>query len=235
MVKNLKFQWSSELPDPRNFLGHPVMYTVRHFHSNFDFTISILDQMSSGNNYNVNKGTQGATIVDSRVDNLSINIGQPDHQIDISKTFAKYKNWLCEEKEHIKVRKKLKQLVINGEHCHIKRKLKGNDGEFSEDQLLNEIPKGVTSLVTGPAGSGKSTLAASTMVNWAESEESSFDLVLFLSSLHTVGDLPLHKQLWGEYSGQIKDQDSSKIYDALLERKDNILVIIDGLGKNFFI
>ena len=163
--------------------------------------------------------------------NVNINMGQFDHQIDILEVFSKYKQWIREEKEHSIVRKQLKHLVIDGKHCQIKRKLKGNTGEFSEDELLNRIPQGVTSLVTGPAGSGKSTLAASIMVNWAESEESSYDLVLFFSSLHKMGDLPLHKQLWGEYSGQIPDQDSSKIYEELNKKTAKILVIIDGLGK----
>ena len=189
--------------------------------------------MSSSNHLNVNTGTQGANIVNSKVDKLNIHIRQPDPQIDISKTFAKYKNWICEEKEHLIVRKKLRQLDINGKHCHIKRKLKGNDGEFTEDELLNRIPQGVTSLVTGPAGSGKSTLAASTMLNWAESEESRYDLVLLISSLHKMGDLPIHKQLWGEYSGQIREQESLKIYEELVERKDKVLIIIDGIGKMF--
>ena len=189
--------------------------------------------MSSGNHLNVNTGTQGANIANSKVDNLSINIGQPDPQIDLSKTFSKYKNWISEEKVHLIVRKKIRQLDINGKHCHIKRKLKGNDGEFTENELLNRIPHGVTSLVTGPAGSGKSTLAASTMINWAESEESRYDLVLFFCSLHKMGDLPIHKQLWGEYAGFIPDQNSTKIYEEVLERKDKILAIIDGLGKTF--
>ena len=154
------------------------------------------------------------------------------HQIDILKIFSKYKQWVCEEKEHLIVGKQLKQLVINGKQCKIKRKLIGMDRmEFPEDELLNRVPQGVTSIVTGPAGSGKSTLAASTMVNWAESEESSFDLVLFFSSLHKIGALPLHKQLWGEYSGQVPDQDSSKIYEELKKKATKILVIIDGLGK----
>ena len=165
--------------------------------------------------------------------NINVNIGQPDHQIDISKTFAKYKNWICVEKEHLIVRKKLRQLDINGKYCHIKRKLRGKLGEFPEDEFLTKIPHGVTSLVTGPAGSGKSTLAASTMIHWAESEESRYELVLFYSSLHKMGALPIHKQLWGEYSGKIREHESLKIYEELVERKDKVLVIIDGLGKMF--
>ena len=113
--------------------------------------------------------------------NVNINMGQSDHQIDILEVFSKYKQWIREEKEHSIVRKQLKHLVIDGKHCQIKRKLKGNTGEFSEDELLNRIPQCATSLVTGPAGSGKSTLAASIMVNWAESEESRYDTLVHLT------------------------------------------------------
>ena len=105
-----------------------------------------------------------------------------------------------------------------------------NGLEFPADDLLIKIPVSETSLVTGPAGSGKSTLAASTIVSWAKSSESRFGLVLFLSSLHKMDKLPLHKQLWGEFSGLIKEQDSTKIYEKLLEMKDKILFIIDGIG-----
>ena len=89
--------------------------------------------------------------------------------------------------------------------------------------------------MTGTAGSGKSTLAASITVDWAQASESKYELVLFLSSLHKMDKLPLHRQLWGEYAGQIREQDSSKIYEKLLEMKDKILVVIDGQGKSFVI
>ena len=189
--------------------------------------------MSSGNNYNDNTGTQGANMVNCEVENLNItqyNIDRSHHQINIFEIFAKYKHWVREENEHTQMRRKLKQLVINGKHCYIKTKLKGKGMEFPADEILDKIPRSVTSLVTGPAGSGKSTLAATTIVNWAESEETSFDLVLFFSSLHKIGKLPLHKQLWGEYSGKIREQDSSKIYEELNQKATKILVIIDGLG-----
>ena len=93
----------------------------------------------------------------------------------------------------------------------------------------------MTSLVTGPAGSGKSTLAASIIVDWAQASESRYDLVLFLSSLHKMDKLPLHRQIWGEYAGQIREEDSLKIYEKLLEMKDKILIIIDGIGKHFYL
>ena len=185
---------------------------------------------SSSNNHNVVTGTQGANIVKSRVDNLNINIGQPDPQIDITKTFAKYKNWVSEEKEHSLVWKKLKQLEINGKQYQIKRRLEGREGKFPEDELLNRVPRGVTSLVTSPAGSGNSTLTASTMINWAKLKKTRFDLVLYFSSLHEIDDLPLHKQLWGEYCSDI-EEDTAKICKKLIDIKHKILVIIDGLGK----
>ena len=177
----------------------------------------------------------------STVGNINITqngtVQQPQHQIDISESFVQYKKWVSEEKEHSIARRKLRQLVINGNLCQLKLKLrsmKGSEGEFPEDELLNKIPHGVTSLVTGPAGSGKSTLAASTVINWAESEETRYDLVLFFSSLHKVGHLPLHKQIWGEYAGKIREQESSKIYEEPQENTARILVIIDGIGKNIY-
>ena len=157
-------------------------------------------------------GAQGGNFVSSTVNNPVFNISQTDPPIDISRIRAQYTEWVLAEKENSQLRRKLKQLVINGEHCHIKRTLIRNGGKFSTDDLLKKIPLSETSLVTGPAGSGKSTLAASATVAWAKSSESRFELVLFLSSLHKMDKLPLHKQLWGEYAGHIDEQDSSKIY-----------------------
>ena len=172
---------------------------------------------------------QGANFVGSTVNYPIVNVyGQSDPSKNIEEILADYKNWV----ENSKMSKKLKQLVINGEHCQIKRTLNRNRDRVSEDHLLNKIPLSETSLVTGPAGSGKSTLAASTIVAWAKSSESRFDLVLFLSSLHKMNHLPLHKQVWGEFAGHIREQDSLMIYQKLLEMKDKILVIIDGIGKN---
>ena len=176
-------------------------------------------------------GAQGGNFVSSTVNNPVFNIShQTDPPIDISRIRAQYTEWVLAEKENSQLRRKLKQLVIDGEHCHIKRTLIRNGGKFSTDDLLNKIPLYETSLVTGPAGSGKSTLAASATVAWAKSSESRFDLVLFLSPLHKMNKLPLHKLLWGEFAGHIREQESSKIYEKLLEMKEKILVIIDGLG-----
>ena len=153
--------------------------------------------------------------------------------LDISRimNMDRYKKWI--QAENSQITRKLEQLVINKQHCHIRRTLSRNGEEFSADDLLNKIPLTKTSLVTGPAGSGKSTLAVSTTVAWAKSSRSRFDLVLFLSSLHKMNKLPLYKQLWGEYAGHIKEQDSSKIYEKLLEMNDSILFIIDGIGKKY--
>ena len=154
--------------------------------------------------------------------------------LDISRimNMDRYKQWI--QAENSQVTRKLEQLVINKQHCHIRRTLSRNGEEFSADDLLNKIPLTKTSLVTGPAGSGKSTLAVSTTVSWAKSLESRFDLVIFLSSLHKMDKLPLHKQLWGEFSVHIKEQDLSKIYEELLEMNGKILFIVDGIGeKNF--
>ena len=178
-------------------------------------------------------GVQGANIVNSTVNKSTINIHQHDPQIDISIFFAQYKAWVVSEKENSHIGKKLKQLFINGDFCYIKRTLRITGDEFSADELLNRIPQSTTSLVTGPAGSGKSTLAASITLDWAQASESKYDLVLFLSSLHKMDKLPLHKQLWGEFAGHIREKDSLKIYEKLLEMKDKILIILDGIGNLF--
>ena len=176
-------------------------------------------------------GTQAANFVNSTVNNATFNMGPSDTQINISRILAQYKQWVLAKKQNSQLSKKLEQLHINGEHCHIKRTLSRNGNKFSADDLLDKIPHSETSLVTGPAGSGKSTLAASTTVAWAKSSKSRFELVLFFSSLHKMDKLPLHKQVWGEYAGYIREQDSAKIYEKLLEMEDKILVIIDGIGK----
>ena len=196
---------------------------------------NIRDQIGPNDIHSVNTigagGVQGGNFFNSTLSNPTfiINGGLPEQQIDVSTVFAKFKEWVLNENSLPS--KKIKQLDFNGEICHIKRTLSLDGDNFPEDELLIKIPCFKTSLVTGPAGSGKSTLAASIIVNWAKSEESSYSLVLFLSSLHKMGNLPLHKQLWGEYAGHISEDDSSRIYQKLLSMKEKILVIIDGLGK----
>ena len=171
---------------------------------------------------------QGVNLVDSSVHgNVNVNvIGQFDQVKDIDKILSDYKDWV----ENSQMRKKLDQLVMNGDNCHIKRTLSIDEGKFSADDLLNKIPLSETSLVTEHAGSGKPTLAASSIVAWAKSSESRFEMVLFLSSLHKMDKLPLHTQIWGEFAGNIREQDSSKIYEKLLKITGKLLVIIDGIG-----
>ena len=109
--------------------------------------------------------------------------------------------------------------------------LSGKEQKISADDLLNKIPQSKTSLVTGPSKSEKSKLAALTTVIWAMSTESRFDLVLFISPLFKMDKIPLHKQVWGEFAGHIREKDSMKIYEKLLEIKDKILFIVDGIGS----
>ena len=178
-------------------------------------------------------GVQGANFAGCTVNSPTINIGKSDQSIDIVKILSEYKSWVVAKKTNSQISRKLDQLVINGIRCHIKRTLSRNGEEFSADDLLNKISHTETSLVTGPAGSGKSTLAASTIDTWAKSKESRFDLVLFLSSIHKMDKIPLSQQIWGEYAGHIEEQDSAKVYKKLLEMKERILFIIDGIGKNW--
>ena len=104
---------------------------------------------------------------------------------------------------------------------------------FSSDELLNNIYESEAILVKGPAGSGKSTLAVNITVDWAKSEVSSFDLVLFLSSLHKKANLPLTKFVWGEYASLI-GENSKQIFQELLKMNEKVLVVIDGLGKKIY-
>ena len=222
----LDFSWKVVFTYINIFLSY-----LSHLFSDFTPVNQFSDIIMNSVNKVEAGGTQGGHFVQSTVNNPIFNIGQSDTFIDISGILAQYKNWVLAE--NTLVSKKLRQLVINGENCHIKRTLSIDGEKFSADDLLNKIPLSKTSLVTGPAGSGKSTLAASTIDAWAKSSKSRFDLVIFLSSLHKMDKIPLHKQIWGEYAGYIaiEEQDSVKIYKKLLEMKDKILFIIDGIGK----
>ena len=175
---------------------------------------------------------QGVNAINSTIHGLSVNINQQnEQQTDLSQILAPYMKWILDEEENTQLRRKLKQLNVNGELCYIERKLKGNGEVFSAEELLKNIPRSKTSLVTGPAGSGKSILATRTTVAWAESKNTSYDLVVFLSSLQERDNLPLHIQIWGEYAGLI-GTDTERIYQELLKMNDKVLFIIDGLGKN---
>ena len=103
--------------------------------------------------------------------------------------------------------------------------------ELTTNELLNNLPRSKTSLVSAPSGSGKSTIAASITEQWAKSEDSSYDLVLFLSSLHTTKESALQRMVWGEYTSTMREE-SKFIYQEMEERKGKILIIIDGLGNN---
>ena len=139
-----------------------------------------------------------------------------DYKIFITKT------------ENIALRTKMNQLQAGSNKYFLQRKLRreGSAGITISDLLMN-ISR--TSLVSGPSGSGKSTLAVNITVEWAESDDDTYDLVLFLSSLHKKEKLPLHKLLWGEYASRMR-KDTEEIYQEILERQGKILVIIDGLG-----
>ena len=168
-------------------------------------------------------GVQGANFNHSTVNNATFNMAQSDAPVDIDKILDQYKRWILS--------KPREQLILDDEDCYIKNILSKNGQKISADDLLNTIPRFKTSLVTGLAGSGKSKLAASTTVFWAMSTESRFDLVLFISPLFKMDKIPLHKQVWGEFAGHIREQDSILIYEKLLEMKDKILFIIDGIGR----
>ena len=175
-------------------------------------------------------GVQVGNFVNSQVSHSTFIIGQSDTFIDIKNVLAQYKNWILGE-DNSQISKIQEQLRVSNQYCQKRTLQTKNNQIFSSVDLLNKISNSKTSLVTGPAWSGKSTLAALTTVIWAKSTNSKFDLVLFLSPLHKIDEIPLHKQLWGEYAGYIREQDSSKIYEKLLEMKAKLLFIIDGIGK----
>ena len=165
--------------------------------------------MDHQNNLNVNEGVQLGAYFNSTVTNPTYNYNvtnaPSEQQTDLSQILAPYKKWILDEEENSQL-------------------------SFSAEELLKSIHRSKTSLVTGPSGSGKSILAARTTVAWAESKNTSYDLVVFLSSLQERDNLPLHRQIWGEYAGLI-GTDTERIYQELLNMKDKVLFIIDGLGK----
>ena len=164
---------------------------------------------------------------------FNINRDQPGEQKKLSSVVRDYKTFLTRENENTTLRTKLGQLQVGSSNYFLQRKLKkeGGNASIASSDLLRNIPRSKTSLVSGPSGSGKSTLAANITVDWAESEDDgSYEVVLYLSSLNTTKSLTLHKLVWGEFAGRIGD-DSKEIYRELLKKKEKILVIIDGLGN----
>ena len=149
----------------------------------------------------------------------------------LSAVVRDYKQFLSET-ENTTLRTKLDQLQV-GRSKHFLERTFSKDGKkkITSAQLLGDIPRSNTSLVSGPSGSGKSTIAANITINWAESkEDNSYNGILYLSSLNTTKSLTLHKLVWGEFASRIGDE-SKEIYRELLEMKGKILVIIDGLGN----
>ena len=148
----------------------------------------------------------------------------------LSAVVRDYKQFLSET-ENTTLRTKLDQLQVGSNNYFLQRKLSKKGSEsITTSELLRNIPRSKTSLVSGPSGSGKSTLAANITVDWAESEDDgSYEVILYLSSLNTKKSLSLHKLIWGEFASRI-GKDSMEIYEKLVERKEKILVIVDGLG-----
>ena len=144
-----------------------------------------------------------------------------------------YRNQILNTDNNTSLRTKLDQLNISGRKCHVKRTFatKGEKSKLTSDEFLKNLPRSKTSLVSAPSGSGKSTIAASITEQWAKSEDSSYDLVLFLSSLHTAKESALQRMVWGEYTSTMREE-SKFIYQEMEERKGKILIIIDGLGNN---
>ena len=150
---------------------------------------------------------------------------------NLASVLKEYKCFI-REAENTTLRTKLDQLQVGSKKYFLERKFKMGTECITYPELLKNIPKSKTSLVSGPSGSGKSTLAANLTLDWAESEDdSSYDLILYLSSLNTTSRLALHKFVWGEFADTLED-DCGQIYRELLDRKKKILVIIDGLGNN---
>ena len=144
-----------------------------------------------------------------------------------------YRNQILNTDNNNSLRTKLDQLNIADKKCHVKRKFtkSGEETELTSEELLENLKKSKTSLVSAPSGSGKSTIAASITEQWAKSEDSSYDLVLFLSSLHTAEKSALQRMVWGEYTSTMREE-SKFIYQEMEERKGKILIIIDGLGND---
>ena len=128
----------------------------------------------------------------------------------------------------------LRTKLVDSKKYFLQRKFskEGNES-ITSCELLRNIAKSKTSLVSGSSGSGKSTLAANITVDWAESEDDgSYEVILYLSSLNTTKSLTLHKLLWGEFASRV-GKSSMEIYEELLERKGKILFILDGLGNKY--
>ena len=137
----------------------------------------------------------------------------------------KYKKWICTDESPVGL--KLNQL--NNKKCFVERRLKRNaKKEISSSDLINVLPRSKLSLVSGSSGTGKSTLAASMTKQWASGEKQ-FQLVLFLNSLQST--MHVTKLVWGEFACKLKRDTEWMVYQELEKMEDNILIIIDELGK----
>lgn len=137
----------------------------------------------------------------------------------------KYKKWICTDESPVGV--KLNQL--NNKKCFVERRLKRNaEKEISSSDLINVLPRSKLCLVTGSSGTGKSTLAASMTEQWASGEKR-FQLVLFLNSHQST--MHVTKLVWGEFACKLKGDTEWMVYQELEKMQDNILIIIDELGK----
>ena len=157
--------------------------------------------------------------------------------------YENYKKWIREE-EDSQLRSKLNQLYVEDHQkvkrkCFVERKLTLRDDkkgrEFTPEELLKNITKDKICNVIGESGEGKSTIASTIVDNWAKSENTKETpyVIIFLSSLQKTEKLPLHKLIWGEYCGQIGDN-SEEIFKDLKKGKENVIVIIDGLGSKYY-
>ena len=137
----------------------------------------------------------------------------------------KYKKWICTDESPVGV--KLNQL----NNCFVDRRLKRNaKKEISSSDLINVLPRSKLSLVAGAPGTGKSTLAAIMTEQWASGEKQ-FQLVLFLNSLQSTLQQHVTKLVWGEFACKLKGDTEWMVYQELEKMQDNILIIIDELGK----
>ena len=147
---------------------------------------------------------------------------------------AEYKNWIMEEENDSKLRSKLDQLKIEDRKCFVDRKFRKGEkkGSLTTSELLDALPRSKTTLVSAPSGQGKSTLASIITEEWAKSEQSSnqHQLVLFLSSLQMIQKEELSKLVWGEFASRMREN-SKLVYQELEQMMEQILIVIDGLGK----
>ena len=129
----------------------------------------------------------------------------------LSAVVSDYKQFLSET-ENTTLRTKLDQLQVGSNKYFLERKFSKDESDrITSAQLLGDIPRSKTSLISGPSGSGKSTLAANITMNWAESEEDNiYQGVIYLSSLNTTKSSTLHKLVWGEFASRIGDDRFTK-------------------------